>query len=63
MEEVKGSSPLWSTRQLVKVAQIVYTVFKLIYFIYHRGIEQLAARQAHNLEVVGSSPTPATNPG
>lgn len=29
----------------------------------HRGIEQLAARQAHNLEVVGSSPTPATNPG
>lgn len=25
-----------------------------------RGVEQLAARQAHNLEVVGSSPTPAT---
>ena len=24
------------------------------------GIEQLAARQAHNLEVVGSNPTPAT---
>ena len=24
------------------------------------GVEQLAARQAHNLEVVGSSPTPAT---
>lgn len=28
---------------------------------YYRGIEQLVARQAHNLEVVGSSPTPATN--
>jgi hypothetical protein len=26
----------------------------------YRGIEQLAARQAHNLEVVGSNPTPAT---
>ncbi len=26
----------------------------------YRGVEQLAARQAHNLEVVGSSPTPAT---
>jgi hypothetical protein len=25
-----------------------------------RGVEQLAARKAHNLEVVGSSPTPAT---
>jgi hypothetical protein len=27
----------------------------------HRGVEQLAARQAHNLEVTGSSPVPATN--
>ncbi len=27
----------------------------------HRGIEQLVARRAHNPEVVGSSPTPATN--
>lgn len=26
----------------------------------YRGVEQLAARKAHNLEVVGSSPTPAT---
>ena len=26
----------------------------------HRGVEQLAARRAHNPEVVGSSPTPAT---
>ena len=28
--------------------------------ILYSGVEQLAARQAHNLEVVGSSPTPAT---
>ena len=26
----------------------------------HRGVEQLVARQAHNLEVVRSSRTPAT---
>ena len=26
----------------------------------YRGVEQLAARRAHNPEVVGSSPTPAT---
>ena len=29
----------------------------------YRGVEQLAARQAHNLEVVGSNPTPATKNG
>jgi hypothetical protein len=29
-------------------------------YILYRGVEQLAARQAHNLEVVGSNPTPAT---
>ena len=27
----------------------------------HRGVEQLAARRAHNPEVEGSSPSPATN--
>ena len=26
----------------------------------YRGVEQLVARQAHNLEVVGSSPSSAT---
>ena len=26
----------------------------------HRGVEQLAARWAHNPKVVGSNPTPAT---
>lgn len=29
--------------------------------VQHSGVEQLAARRAHNPEVVGSSPTPATN--
>lgn len=29
---------------------------------HFRGVEQLAARQAHNLEVAGSSPAPATLP-
>ena len=29
----------------------------------YRGVEQLVARRAHNPEVVGSSPTPATNKG
>lgn len=30
------------------------------YHCYDRGVEQLAARQAHNLEVVRSSRAPAT---
>ena len=29
----------------------------------HRGVEQLAARRAHNPEVAGSSPAPATQKG
>ena len=32
-----------------------------IFAFQHRGIEQLAARRAHNPEVGGSSPPPATN--
>ena len=31
--------------------------------ILYRGIEQLVARRAHNPEVVGSSPSPATRSG
>ncbi len=30
--------------------------------INFRGVEQLAARQAHNLKVAGSSPAPVTIP-
>lgn len=29
--------------------------------LLRRGVEQLVAREAHNLEVAGSSPVPATN--
>ena len=29
------------------------------YYYYYRGVEQLAARRAHNPEVTGSSPVPA----
>ena len=43
-----GSSPVFG---------ITYKVFV---FKYHRGIEQLVARRAHNPEVVGSNPAPAT---
>lgn len=33
-------------------------------FLPHRsGVEQLAARQAHNLKIAGSSPAPATKRG
>ena len=31
--------------------------------LIHRGVEQLVARRAHNPEVVGSSPAPATKNG
>ena len=31
--------------------------------IEYRGVEQLAARRAHNPKVVGSSPAPATKHG
>jgi hypothetical protein len=31
-----------------------------ISIIKHRGVEQLAARRAHNPKVAGSSPVPAT---
>ena len=33
----------------------------MYYLCERRRIEQLAARRAHNPEVVGSSPTPAIN--
>ena len=33
------------------------------YLPYRRGVEQLVARRAHNPEVAGSNPVPATNFG
>ena len=43
-------------KHLTKEGFLVYTILVFI----HRGMEQLAARRAHNPKVVGSSPTPAT---
>ena len=37
-----------------------YILHSIINFVRHRGVEQLAARRAHNPEVEGSSPSPAT---
>ena len=37
-----------------------YSYRIIIVFVIHRGVEQLAARRAHNPEVVGSNPTSAT---
>ena len=36
------------------------TLGSIIIFVKHRGVEQLAARRAHNPKVVSSSLTPAT---
>ena len=47
----------FSTRQ--KNISLLYCVHSLCYE-KHRGIEQLAARRAHNPKVPGSSPGPAT---
>ena len=43
----KGSNPLSS-----------FDGLRPLYY-YYRGVEQLAARRAHNPEVTGSSPVPA----
>ena len=43
-----------------KVCQSTRGFKSLFLLLYdYRGVEQLAARQAHNLKVVGSSPTSA----
>ena len=44
-------------RQACKSAQGFESLILLI--IHYRGVEQLAARRAHNPEVTGSSPVPA----
>eukprot|EP00828_Plagiopyla_frontata_P034863 TRINITY_DN4547_c0_g1_i5.p1 TRINITY_DN4547_c0_g1~~TRINITY_DN4547_c0_g1_i5.p1 ORF type:complete len:126 (-),score=3.36 TRINITY_DN4547_c0_g1_i5:83-460(-) len=46
----KGSNPLSSFSGLRPLYHYQY---------YYRGVEQLAARRAHNPEVTGSSPVPA----
>ena len=51
------------TKDLVRIKKVhifVKQIRKKKYKNTHRGIEQSVARKAHNLEVVGSSPAPAT---
>ena len=35
-------------------------IYRRIFAIQYRGVEQLVARRAHNPKAVGSSPAPAT---
>ena len=37
----------------------LFPIFELFFEIY-RGVVEVVSRQAHNLETVGSNPTPAT---
>ena len=37
------------------------TVVEVLIIVFYRGVEQSVARQAHNLNVAGSNPAPATN--
>ena len=56
----KGSNPLSSLHKLVELNEtfnFVHLIFGLLY--YYRGVEQLAARRAHNPEVAGSNPASA----
>lgn len=48
-------------RQVCKSTQefeSLILLFQMIHY-YYRGVEQLAARRAHNPKVTGSSPVPA----
>jgi hypothetical protein len=56
---------MWGGFILNTIKSAIYFLAKIAYIYYNsevprRGVEQLAARKAHNLEVVGSNPTPAT---
>ena len=43
-----------------KLFLTIVICFAIIGSIAYRGVEQLAARRAHNPKVAGSSPAPAT---
>ena len=45
---------------LDKPLRMCYTIQAIGKYCKYRGVEQLAARRAHNPEVVGSSPASAT---
>ena len=48
-------------RQVCKSTQEFESLILLIFifYSYYRGVEQLAARRAHNPKVTGSNPVPA----
>ena len=57
----------WKQERLsgIKKKCLTFSIVSCIIFFAasiaaYRGVEQLAARRAHNPEVVGSNPTPAT---
>lgn len=45
-----------------ELKNLFYKKISITFATPNRGVEQLVARQAHNLEVVGSSPASATRP-
>ena len=62
-----GSNPTSSFAMAIEalvITDVVHSSVSLqclntMIFYYYRGVEQLAARRAHNPEVAGSSPAPA----
>ena len=74
-QQVAGSSPITSSKcgeipEWLKGADCKSAAFRFVgsnptlsttfLISFHRGVEQLVARRAHNPKVVGSSPAPAT---
>ena len=49
----------WESRSLPNLKKIL-TVLLCIYDSFNAGWSSLVARQAHNLKVLGSNPSPAT---
>ena len=51
-----------SVQEFESLILLRYLFYKVSLLFYYRGVEQLAARRAHNPKVVGSSPTSAIGP-
>gem|GEM_PF-2846735 len=59
------TSKVGCTSEIIKKITILFCISLGLHYLCtrkrkYRGMEQLVARQAHNLEVGGSSPPPAT---
>ena len=50
----------WESRSLPNLKKIPFVYTLYCRYLYDAGWSSLVARQAHNLKVVGSNPTPAT---